>query len=168
MPFMKGPAPIRRTLKYLESGKLILKDRVQVLSINYNSKGKHHAGARDFVFWHLPQLQYKNPNVQVVTFKNMTPSPFVRCFYDNGDDLLIDIDSQNREDILNHLISVVGKSKKVLQMEMRIQQKIDNPANFGYGCRRHCLCEVPGQVPCPSVVPLPKHMMGKYIYAKDN
>lgn len=46
MPFMKGPAPIRRTLKYLESGKLIFKDRVQVLSINYNSKGKHHEGAR--------------------------------------------------------------------------------------------------------------------------
>ncbi|CAH1388698.1 unnamed protein product [Nezara viridula] len=167
MPFMKGPAPIRRTLKYLESGKLILKDRVQVFSINYNNFGKHHEGARDFIFWHLPQLQYKNPNVQVITFRNMTPTPFIRCYYDNGEDLLIDIDSQKKEDILRHLISVVGKSKKVLQTEMRILQKIDNPANFGYGCSRHCFCEIPGQVPCPSVVPLPKHMRGKYIYSKD-
>ena len=35
---------------------------------------------RDFVFYHLPQLQYKNPNVQMQTFKNITPSPFIRCF----------------------------------------------------------------------------------------
>lgn len=36
---------------------------------------------RDFVFWYLPQIQYKNPDVQISTFKNMTPSPFIRCFY---------------------------------------------------------------------------------------
>lgn len=36
---------------------------------------------RDFVFWNLPKLQYRNPNVQVVTFKNMTPSPFIRCYF---------------------------------------------------------------------------------------
>lgn len=38
---------------------------------------------RDFVFWYLPQLQYKNPNVQIVTFKNITPSPFIKCYYGN-------------------------------------------------------------------------------------
>lgn len=38
---------------------------------------------RDFVFWYLPQVQYKNPNVQVIAFKNMTPTPFIRCFYGN-------------------------------------------------------------------------------------
>ena len=36
---------------------------------------------RNFVFWKLPQLQYKNPAIQVVTFKNMTPSPFIRCYF---------------------------------------------------------------------------------------
>lgn len=46
MPFMKGRAPIRRTLKYLESGKLVLKDQVKILSINYNTFGDHHEGAR--------------------------------------------------------------------------------------------------------------------------
>lgn len=33
MPFMKGRAPIRRTIQYLESSKLVLKERVKV-SIN--------------------------------------------------------------------------------------------------------------------------------------
>jgi hypothetical protein len=36
---------------------------------------------RDFAFWYLPQIQYKNPNVQVLTLTNMTPSPFITCFF---------------------------------------------------------------------------------------
>lgn len=35
------------------------------------------------MFWYLPQLQYKNSNVQIVTFKNITPSPFIKCYYGN-------------------------------------------------------------------------------------
>ena len=58
----------------------MVQDSVKIFSINYNTHGDHHQGAREFVFWHLPQLQYKNPNVQVATFKNMTPSPFIRCY----------------------------------------------------------------------------------------
>lgn len=41
-----------------------------------------------------------------------------------------------------------------------------NPADFGYGCNRWCICEVPGQVPCPAYTPLPKEMRGKYKFAK--
>lgn len=98
---MKGRAPIRRTIEYLTSGNLVLKEQIKVVSINYNTFGSHHDGARlgfvnifssffhifllfpcrDFVFWNLPKLQYKNPGVQVVTFKNMTPSPFIRCYF---------------------------------------------------------------------------------------
>ena len=63
------------------------------------------------MFWNLNQIQYKNPNVQVVTFKNLTPSPFVRCYFDDGRDMLIDIDSRDREEIIEHLCKVVGKSK---------------------------------------------------------
>lgn len=46
MPFMKGKEPIRRTIEYLTSGKLALKDRIKILSINYNTFGDHHKGAR--------------------------------------------------------------------------------------------------------------------------
>lgn len=83
MPFMKGRDPVRRTLKYLEAGRLVLKDNIKIFSINYNTYGEHHQGAKNFIVWTLPRLQYKNPEVQVVTFKNMTPSPFIRCYFDN-------------------------------------------------------------------------------------
>ena len=40
----------------------------------------HFSISRQFVFWTLPQIQYKNPNTQVLTLKNLTPSPFITCF----------------------------------------------------------------------------------------
>jgi hypothetical protein len=43
---MKGKAPIRRTLKYLEAGSLVLKERVKIFCVNYNHYGNHHEGAR--------------------------------------------------------------------------------------------------------------------------
>lgn len=52
--------------------------------------------------------------------------------------------------------------------EARSKEKKDNPANFGFGCERHCVCEIPGQLPCPNLVSLPNHMRGKYKYATDN
>uniref|UniRef100_A0A6M2DQ12 Small ribosomal subunit protein mS25 n=1 Tax=Xenopsylla cheopis TaxID=163159 RepID=A0A6M2DQ12_XENCH len=161
MPFMKGKFPIRRTLKYLESGKLMLKDHIKIFSLNYNTFGKHHQGARDFVYWYLPQIQYKNPAVQVITFKNLTPSPFIKCFLEDGNQILIDIDSKSKEEVYDHLIKVIGKSEKVLMTELKLKEKKDNPANFGYGCDRHCICEITGQLPCPGVVPLPLHLRGK-------
>lgn len=92
---------------------------------------------RDFIFWYLPQIQYKNPNVQIVSFKNMTPTPFIRCFYgnfiiafpvianiyicylnpfpfdfiDNGKEIVIDIDSKKKEEILSHCLQTIGKSR---------------------------------------------------------
>ncbi|XP_068975623.1 small ribosomal subunit protein mS25 [Bombus flavifrons] len=163
MPFMIGRAPIRRTLNYLNSGKLILKDEIQIFSVNYNTHGEHHNGARRFVFWHLSQLQYKNPNVQIITFKNMTPTPFIKCYYENGNTMLIDIDGKSKEDILHHLQNVICKSLKVQEEESTLKRKTDNSANFGVGCPRSCICVIPGQIPCPAIVPLPYHMRGKYI-----
>lgn len=52
-----------------------------------------------------------------------------------------------------------------MDAEARLAESKDNPANFGYGCSRHCICEIPGQVPCPGTVPLPDHMRGKHIFA---
>lgn len=46
-------------------------------------------------------------------------------------------------------------------------EKKDNPANFGVGCDRACICELPGQIPCPGVVPLPNHMRGKFRFRRD-
>lgn len=109
MPFMKGRAPIRRTLNYLNAGKLVLKDKIKIFSVAYNINGENNAGAKDFVFWYLPQIQYKNPDVQVATFKNLTPSPFIKCYFEDGRKILVDVDNKSKEDILEHLINTVGK-----------------------------------------------------------
>lgn len=36
--------------------------------------------SRKFVFFNIPQIQYKNPWVQIMLFRNMTPSPFLRFY----------------------------------------------------------------------------------------
>lgn len=76
--------------------------------------------------------------------------------------MLIDLDSKSKEDILFHLQIVIGKAKHILQQENIMQKKKDNSANFGVGCHRSCICVIPGQIPCPAIVPLPYHMRGKY------
>ncbi|KAK7065416.1 28S ribosomal protein S25, mitochondrial [Halocaridina rubra] len=162
MPFMKGRFPLRRTQKYLESSNLVLKERVKVFTVNYNVSGNHHQGARDFVYWNIPQIQYKNPGVQVATFKNMTPSPFIRMFCENGEEILVDVDSKSKTDICDHIKKIICKTDATLEQEALEKKSLDNPANFGWGCDRQCICEIVGQVPCPSVVPLPKVMRGKY------
>ncbi|XP_011504369.1 PREDICTED: probable 28S ribosomal protein S25, mitochondrial [Ceratosolen solmsi marchali] len=167
MPFMIGTAPIRRTVKYLEAGKLVLKKSIQIMLINYNSHGDHHNGIRNFVFWHLSQILYKNPDVQVVTIKNKTPSPFISCFYENGKKMLIDVDMKSKDEIMDHLLQVIGKSKKTLMEEDVLKMKQDNPANFGFGCEKSCICTIPGQLPCPGTIPLPYHLRGKYLMSKN-
>lgn len=159
---MKGRAAMRRTLNYLQSKPMILKDDVKVLTVHYNNKQSASKGAYDFVFWHLPQLQYCNPSVQIVTFKNMTPSPFFQFYFDNGETMLMDLDSVTREEITNHLQSTICKSAHNIEKLRKEQQAKDNQANFGYTYPRWCICEMPDQVPCPGWVPLPKEMRGKY------
>nr|XP_018913026.1 PREDICTED: probable 28S ribosomal protein S25, mitochondrial [Bemisia tabaci] len=163
MPFMHGHVPIRRTLKYLNAGQIILKERIKIFSLNFSSRGDHHKGAREFAFWHLQQLQHKNPDVHVVEFKDLTPSPFIRCFTDNGDSVIIDLEGRSKESIHDHVMKVLGKSEDLLEKEAKAREKKENPANFGYMCEKNCICEFFGQVPCPGVVPLPLYMKGKTI-----
>ena len=82
--------------------------------------------------------------------------------------MLIDIDSQSKEEILDHLIKVVGKTEEfIAQEQASVTKHRVNPADFGVGCMHGCMCDIPGQLPCPGVVPLPNHMRGKYIYKKE-
>ena len=120
-------------------------------------------GAKAFAIWTLPQIQYKNPNVQITTFLNQTPSPYITCYLDGGTKVLFDVDGQTKEEIIERIYKTLGKSKKKLQAEELAAQKKDNPANFGRHNDRYCLCSEPGQVPCPSFIPLPKVWRGKFV-----
>lgn len=77
--------------------------------------------------------------------------------------MLVDVDSKSKDEILEHLIRVVGKPRTTLIQEAIAKEKKDNPANFGVGCKKSCMCHIPGQLPCPGVVPLPDHMRAKII-----
>ncbi|XP_075039800.1 small ribosomal subunit protein mS25 [Mixophyes fleayi] len=161
---MKGPFPIRRTLQFLQSGEIVFKNNVKIMTVNYNTRGEHGEGARKFVFFHIPQIQYKNPRVQIMMFKNMTPSPFLRFYLDGGEQVLVDIEDKSRTDIIQHVKKILGKSEETLELEEKAKMVLSNPANFGPKkyYLRECMCEVEGQVPCPGLVPLPKELTGKY------
>lgn len=83
-----------------------------------------------------------------------------------GEKVIFDIDSQSSVEIVNRLVKTLGKTKAVLEEEALAAEKKENPANFGPGCDRFCLCELPGQLPCPAIIPVPKKWRGKYYYHK--
>jgi small subunit ribosomal protein S25 len=59
---------------------------------------------QDFVFWNLPQIQFRNPSVQIVTMKNLTPSPFITCYLEKGEKVIFDVDDQNSVEIVDRLV----------------------------------------------------------------
>uniref|UniRef100_A0A8C1JE94 Small ribosomal subunit protein mS25 n=1 Tax=Cyprinus carpio TaxID=7962 RepID=A0A8C1JE94_CYPCA len=109
---MKGRFPIRRTLEFLQKGETVFKKSVQIMTVNYNTHGDLSEGARKFVFFNIPQIQYKNPWVQIMMFKNMTPSPFLRFYLDDGEQVLVDVEGKDHKEITNHVKMILGKSER--------------------------------------------------------
>ena len=98
----------------------------------------------------------------------MFPNPFIRCWLEDGKDVLFDCDSKSRHEILSQVIKTLGKSEEIYAMEKSISAE-ENPAIFGFKRKRWCMCSVPGQCPCTGVIQLPKIMRGKFVnYLKDD
>jgi small subunit ribosomal protein S25 len=114
MPFKKGPAAWRRSLDYLKSGSLVFKEKVKVCSINYHETDASSDGLRRFIFWHLAQIQYKNPNVQCVQLKNIVKTPFITFHTQNEDGLIesINVNCYKKTDgeILDYCKNLIGNS----------------------------------------------------------
>ncbi|KAK3101706.1 hypothetical protein FSP39_005712 [Pinctada imbricata] len=159
MPMMTGKAPIRRTLKYLEKGPLVLKEDLRVMLINWNTSQKASKGVGDFVFWHVPQIKYKNPDVEIMTFKNFTPSPWIQFINAHGDRITVDAYNQSKDDIMKHLVETFSDNaiSESFQQEMHTKDS----TKFGTPQDRRCMCVIPGQVPCPAFTLLPKELRGR-------
>ena len=79
-------------------------------------------GAKDFVIWTLPQVQYHNPKMQILTFLNQTPTPFVTCYLkgnphsrkmDNTlEEIHFDVEGQTKEEILERLQKTLGQTEE--------------------------------------------------------
>ncbi len=125
---------------------------MKIITISYNKKQEISRGAVDFVTWFLPQLQFRNPSVQIVTFQGLAPTPFVCCYLRQpNEEVLVDCSMRTAEQIHDHLRLIVGKSEEQILRESVENQVVINPANFGKRYPRQCGCEIFGQVPCPSV-----------------
>ena len=118
-------------------------------------KQDYFNGLREFYFWEMPRIQHQNPHLQIVRILHRMPTPYIRFWKEDGQDIVIDCFNQEYRDILQRVIKTAGKSESRLQLEQTLRKEVvgeDNPALFGYGRERFCGCEVPGQHPCPGVV----------------
>lgn len=92
---------------------------------------------RKFVFFNIPQIQYKNPWVQIMMFKNMTPSPFLKFYLGvyflllftfevysrtqsglshvppagDGEQVLVDVEGKDYKQISQHVKKILGKTE---------------------------------------------------------
>ena len=108
-----GRAPVRFTKFYLESSNLFLRDDIKSLVFNILPDKPHSEGLVAFDFWHSCQLQYRNPNVQLVQLKKLTPTPFIMAFREDGSKQIVDCFGKTRSEIREHIRSVFGKSEYV-------------------------------------------------------
>ncbi|THD19449.1 28S ribosomal protein S25 mitochondrial [Fasciola hepatica] len=153
MPFLKGGRlAITRTRKYLESGRIILQDSVKIITIHHVPGKKISEGCDELIKWFLPPLQFKNPKVQILTLKNMCPTPFIQVFLNNQEELVIDCSYRTHVDINKHLNEVLGTSLHSTVSSTMDILNVNHPGNFGTKYQRQCICEVYGQVPCSSQV----------------
>ncbi|XP_065830030.1 small ribosomal subunit protein mS25-like [Oscarella lobularis] len=150
----KGKYGFRRTLEYLNGGTTYLKENVKTISVHYRTNSRGHEGLQRF--WHekVPQIQYKNPKVQIFSQKNEDPIPLVKVYFGNGTRTKLDVEGKPCDKILDELEGIAGKTGEQVSGDQKLSL-LTNPANFGL-IGRKCICEIPGQVPCPAKVPLPK------------
>lgn len=166
--WMLGATPLVRTVKYLEAEPIYFRDAVQVMLAHFNENQASSEGLKQFCVWSIPQIQYRNPNVQINIVKGITPSPWVQFFLHDPhteveESVLVDCHTKTREQITDHVRRILGKTEKMLRREeMKEAAKSANPANFGYDCGRWCMCEVDGQVPCSGQETIPVTKRWKY------
>ncbi|XP_062522494.1 small ribosomal subunit protein mS25-like [Corticium candelabrum] len=144
----KGRFGFRRTLEYLESGRVYLKDNVKTISVHYKTHGVGHRGLQRFWHEHIPQIQYKNPDVQIFSEKNIGELPIVRIYFGDGRKTKLDVEGKSSDTILEDLKAIAAQTGSNAGKEAK-----PHPADFGQ-IGRKCICEIPGQVPCPAKVPL--------------
>merc|ERR1712150_113942 len=102
-------------------------------------------GAKRFVEMRLPQLQHRNPNVQFVTYSDLTPTPFIQIFLDNNKELIVDLFGKESHDIWNHLKKLLGSRSR------RNHFSEYNKALIGSHAEQfECVCKLPGQLRCSS------------------
>ena len=66
---------------------------------------------RKFISEKLPPIQYKNPNVQVVLFKNKHPYPAIWIYFEDGRKVMLGVEGKPPERIVSELSAVAAKTE---------------------------------------------------------
>ena len=66
---------------------------------------------RKFIAEKLPPLQYKNPDVQVVLFKNKHSFPAIRIYFDDGRKMMLAVEGKPPDRIMEELSAVAAKTE---------------------------------------------------------
>lgn len=133
-------------------------------------------GARDFLFWHFAQIQYKNPHLQLIKQLDISVTPFAQAFLGmlsifitleyldsvDGREVMFDLENKNKDEIVDLIQGTLGKTKLVRRREFLESMRDQNPADFGSDCARQCMCTVQGQVPCTGLIHAPEYMKGQW------
>ena len=98
---------------------VVFKDSVKVMTVSYNTHGELGEGARKFVCFNIPQIQYKNPWVQIMMFKNMTLTPFLRFYFDSGEQVLVDMETKSNKQVVEHIKKILGKNEETSRKRSR-------------------------------------------------
>lgn len=81
-----------------------------------------------------------------------------KSFLEDGREVLFDFENKTKDEITNTIQGTLGKTPLVKKREYLEHMQDHNPAEFGSSCKRHCLCEIQGQVSCPSIMPVPLYL----------
>ncbi|KAI6182065.1 28S ribosomal protein S25, mitochondrial [Aphelenchoides bicaudatus] len=80
----------------------------------------------------------------------------------DGREVMFDLENKNKDEIVDMIQGTLGKTALVNQREFLEKMQDQNPAEFGSNCKRQCMCEIQGQVPCTGLIEAPDYMKGKF------
>jgi len=142
---------------------------------------QHAAGLIRFNNLYVSALIAKNPQVQILTYYNTTPTPYIEVHVEKSagqpaEPVYVDCTDKSEIEILKHVQKVFGKVPE--QQVLEAKQAIPKTTLFGsatvmnlVGCSRDCMCRGEGQYPCPKFmnphVVTDKRVMGKYLRNTD-
>ncbi|KAK6031349.1 hypothetical protein OSTOST_02497 [Ostertagia ostertagi] len=110
---------------------------IKVFAMGFHRQpNEEQKGAREFVFWHWAQLQFKNPRVQLVKHIDTVITPFARAYLRDGREVLFDLEGMTREEIESRIATTLGKTELVMKREELMEIAKLNPADFGSKCKR--------------------------------
>ena len=66
---------------------------------------------------HNFQVQYKNPDVQIATFTNITPTPFISCYLEDGKKVIKTLikASNGTDSVLNPFFDTLNQNLVLLR-----------------------------------------------------